>query len=207
MPVCDFSYKQLLHDSVHPMINVVVHIRILTISLNISATLDPGPDQSLIMRPKHIKVMHFNTQSMASAFDELLLTIEQYPFDVISMSETWLKDNPLLLNHVTIPDYNCEFRSRDSIRGGGVGAYIKETLTFKHRSDIEAKEPDLEHLWLEFPGRNKHSKLLLGTMYRSEKNADLSRMATATWDGLMIVAGDINIDLLGPNKPITSSQY
>ena len=189
------------------MINVVVHIRILTISLNISATLDPGPDQSLIMRPKHIKVMHFNTQSMASAFDELLLTIEQYPFDVISMSETWLKDNPLLLNHVTIPGYNCEFRSRDSIRGGGVGAYIKETLTFKRRSDIEAKEPDLEHLWLEFPGRNKHSKLLLGTMYRSEKNADLSRMATATWDGLMIVAGDFNIDLLGPNKPITSSQY
>ena len=64
---------------------------------NISATLDPGPDehlQSLIMRPKHLKVMHLNTQSMVSAFDELLLTIRQYPFDVISMSETWLKENP-----------------------------------------------------------------------------------------------------------------
>ena len=116
---------------------------------NISATLDPGPDehlQSLIMRPKHLKVMHLNTQSMASAFDELLLTIKQYPFDVISMSETWLKDNPLLLNHVNIPGYNCEFRSRNSIRGGGVGAYIKETLTYKRRSDIEAKELDLTQL-------------------------------------------------------------
>ena len=54
---------------------------------NISATLDPGPDkhlQSLIMRPKHLKVMHLNTQSMVSAFDELLLTIKQYPFDVIA---------------------------------------------------------------------------------------------------------------------------
>ena len=102
---------------------------------NISATLDAGPDehlQSLIMRPKHLKVMHFNTQSMVSAFDELLLTIKQYLFDVTSMSETWLKDNLLLLNH--------EFRSRNSIRGGGVGAYINETLTFKRRSDIEAKE-------------------------------------------------------------------
>ena len=59
---------------------------------NISATLDPGPDehlQFLIMRPKHLKVMHLNAQSMVSAFDELLLTIKQYPFDVISMSETW----------------------------------------------------------------------------------------------------------------------
>ena len=116
---------------------------------NISATLDPGPDeylQSLIMRPKHLKVMHLNTQSMVSAFGELLLTIKQYPFNVISMSETWPKDNPLLLNHVTIPGYNCEFRSRNSIRGGGVGAYIKETLTYKRKSDIEAKELDLEHL-------------------------------------------------------------
>ena len=49
---------------------------------NISATLDPGPDehlQSLIMRPKHLKVMNLNTQSMVSAFDELILTIKQYP--------------------------------------------------------------------------------------------------------------------------------
>ena len=29
---------------------------------------------------------------------------------------------------------------------------------------------------------------------------------TATWDGLIDVTGDINVDLLGPNKPITS-QY
>ena len=58
---------------------------------NISVTLDPGPDeylQSLIMRPKHLKVMHLNTQSMVSAFGELLLTLKQYPFNVISLSET-----------------------------------------------------------------------------------------------------------------------
>ena len=186
---------------------------------NISATLDPGPDehlQSLIMRPKHLKVMHLNTKSMVSAFDELLLKIKQYPFDVISMSETWLKENPLLLKHVTILGYNCEFRSRNSIRGGGVGAYIKETLTYKRKSDIEAKELDLEHLWLELPGRNKNSKLLLGTMYRSERMLNSTKWLerfknllghlTATWDGPIVVKGDINIDLLRPNKPITS-QY
>ena len=100
--------------------------------------------------------MHLNTKSMVSAFDELLLKIKQYPFDVISMSETWLKENPLLLKHVTILGYNCEFRSRNSIRGGGVGAYIKETPTYKRSSDIEAKELDLEHLWLEFPGRGMY---------------------------------------------------
>ena len=106
--------------------------------------------------------------------------------------------------------------SINSIRGGGVGAYIKETLPYKRRIDIEAKELDLEHLWLEFPGRNKHSKLLLGTMYRSERMLtstewlerfeNLLGYLTATWDGLIVVTGDINIDLLRPNKPITG-QY
>ncbi len=75
---------------------------------------------SLTTRPKHLKLMHLNTQSMVSTFDELVLTMKQYPFDVICMSETWLKDNPLLLQHVNIPGYSSEFRNRDSIKGGGV---------------------------------------------------------------------------------------
>ena len=51
-------------------------------------------------------------------------------------------------------------------------------------------------------------------MYRSERmltSAEwlehferLRGYLTATWDGLIIVIGDINVDLLRPNKPITS---
>ena len=52
---------------------------------------------------KQLKIMHINTQSMVSTFDSLLLTLKQYPFDVVCMSETWLKNNQLLLQHVTIP--------------------------------------------------------------------------------------------------------
>ena len=53
-------------------------------------------------------------------------------------------------------------------------------------------------------------------MYRSERMLtstewlerfeNLLGYLTATWDGLIVVTGDINIDLLRPNKPITS-QY
>jgi hypothetical protein len=31
---------------------------------------------------------------MVSSFDELVLLIKEYPYDVITMSETWLKNNP-----------------------------------------------------------------------------------------------------------------
>ena len=53
-------------------------------------------------------------------------------------------------------------------------------------------------------------------MYRSERMLtsaewlehfeSLHGYLTATWDGLIVVIGDINVDLLRPNKPITS-QY
>ena len=34
------------------------------------------------------------------------------------------------------------------IRGGGVGAYIRESSKYKCREDIEELQPDFEHLWL-----------------------------------------------------------
>ena len=60
--------------------------------------------EGLNNRDKQMKIMHINMQSMISTFDGLLMTLRQYPFDVISMSETWLKSNPLLLQHVNILD-------------------------------------------------------------------------------------------------------
>ena len=54
------------------------------------------------------------------------------------------------------------FRNRDIIRGGGVGIYLRDNIKFKRRKDIEKLQPDMENIWLEIPGRNKNSKLLLG---------------------------------------------
>ncbi len=160
--------------------------------------------------------MHLNTQSMTSTFDELLLVIRTYGFDVVTLSETWLKDNPQLLRHVSIPGYGQEFRNREQIKGGGVGAYIKESVKYKRRKDIESKYPDLEHLWLEIQGRNKHSHLLLGTIYRSTRILDtqqwlaqmenLLSQLTTSWDGLLILTGDININLLKSDAHLTK-QY
>ena len=88
--------------------------------------------------------------------------------DVITLSETWFKNNPALLEYVSVRGYSAVFRNRDSIKGGGVGAYIHESIQFKRRCDIENLHPDLEYLWLELPGRNKHRKAFIGIMYRQE---------------------------------------
>ena len=110
--------------------------------------------------------MHLNAQSLLSSLDELILTMEKYPSDVITMTETWLAQR---LQYATVPGYSPEFRHRNNLRDCGVGAYIRDSLEYKRRKYVENMEPDLEHLWIEFPSRNKYSKLLLGAVYRSEK--------------------------------------
>ena len=53
--------------------------------------------------------------------------------------------------------------------GGGVGFYIKDTIKLKRRKGIENLMPDLEHLWVELPGKNRNSRLFVSAIYRSEK--------------------------------------
>ena len=62
---------------------------------------------------------------------------------------------------LSIDRYATEFRHRVATKGVGVGAYMKENVAYRRRFDIKKTQPDLEHLWLELPRRNKHSKLLL----------------------------------------------
>ena len=89
-----------------------------------------------------------------------------------------------------------------------MGAYIKESVQFKRKTDIEDLEPEFKNLWLEFPRKNKSSKLLIGTIYRSERMLDtkvwldkldnLLSTVMANWDGVLLVTGDMNI-CLNPN--------
>ena len=165
----------------------------------------------------HLKIIHINKQSrMPSTFDSLLLTnFNHYSFDIITMSETWLKQNDLLLQHVTIPGYVHAFNHRDKKKGGGVGVYLKENIQFRRQSDIEKRYPKMEHLWLEIMGCNKHSKLLLGSVYRSdsvmvysdwlESFEFLPSDVSATWDGMLMITGDMNVDLLRSNKSSTQN--
>ena len=90
--------------------------------------------EALKQNSKQLTVMHINTQSMISTFDDLLLAVDRYKFDVITMRETSLKENHLLLQYVTIPGYTHAFNNRHKKRGGGVGVYIKDSIKFKRRS-------------------------------------------------------------------------
>ena len=64
-------------------------------------------------KSSQLKLMHLNTQSMLSTFNEFALIVNKYPLDLITLSETWMKDNKDLLEYVSFPGFSREFRNRD----------------------------------------------------------------------------------------------
>ena len=58
----------------------------------------------------NLKILPINIQSLTSSFDEFLLQQTKYNFDIVAMSETWLKNNDLLIKHVTIPGYDMLYK-------------------------------------------------------------------------------------------------
>ena len=156
-------------------------------------------------------IAHLNTQSMVSTFDEFMLFVNKYNFDVITLTETWLKDNPYLLDYVKIEGYTMYYHNRNNKRGGGVGIYIKNNIKHKVRTDIVNLNPAIEHLWVEVDGKNKHSKLLLCVAYQPNfthqdkadwlENFDkIIGTATLDWNGNVVITGDFNIDLLSDSQ-------
>ena len=71
----------------------------------------------------------------------------------------------------------------------------------------------MEHLWLEILSRNKYSKSLVGVIYNSERILNPSSWLdslksllghlTVSWDGMLILTGDVNIDILSPLHYLT----
>ncbi|PFX24876.1 hypothetical protein AWC38_SpisGene10518 [Stylophora pistillata] len=120
-----------------------------------------------------------------------------YPPDIVALSETWLRDQPQLLNYVFISGFVTELQNREGIRGG----------------DIEKAHPELEHLWIEVPGRNKYSRAPVGVIYNSKPMLspsdwlnsleNLLGYLTVCWDGMLMLTGDINIDMLRPSDHLT----
>ena len=161
-------------------------------------------------------IAHLNTQSITSTFAEFEMMLSTYRFDIITLSETWLKDNKMLLDHVKISGYRFEYLNRQIKRGGGVGCYIKEHFEYKVRDDIYRKETTIEHLWLEIKAKAKGNSYLLGIFYQPssvdadkiawiEKLDTLLSQVTTNWHGPIILTGDTNINVKKESN--TSGKY
>ena len=170
-------------------------------------------NSDIINSNKTISIAHLNTQAICSTFDEFTCMLNTQKFDIMTLSETWLKNNPHLLDYVKTDGYEVKFRNREHTEGGGVALYIRSNIKYKLRNNIANTNTDIEHLCLEVTLRNKNSNLLLGIFYQPnfdnlaksiwfDKFNDILSYACSRRSNSIVICGDMNFDLSKPDESI-----
>ena len=140
--ICYWRYlKELLFFNTENLSEETISITDETMQKNVHY-------EALETNRNHLSITHLNTKSMSSTFDEFQLMLYHHPFDIITLSETWLWSDKNLLQYIQIPEYNFCYKNWDERRGGGVGMYIKDTIKYKERQDLNKLDETIEHIWI-----------------------------------------------------------
>ena len=107
----------------------------------------------------NLSFVHYNVQSIFSKLE--ILQAELSEFDILAFTETWLSPsidtNELLLHSFNTP----ERKDRTGDNHGGVIIYVKDSLYYKRREDLEPR--NIESILLELTNNRKH--VLFGLFY------------------------------------------
>lgn len=141
--------------------------------------------------------LHLNARSIrnkAEQINEMCASID-LKFDVLLVSETWLSKNerPLQLN-----DYTCHSVTRESGRGGGVAAYVRQRLWHELIPEYTLVDQNVECLAVRF------KSVTIAVMYRppcgskAQFFAFLENMlhTFSNTRNSIVLMGDMNINML-----------
>ena len=105
-------------------------------------------------------IFHLNIQSITPKMG--IIKSEADAYDVLIFIESWLKPD-ISDTTIHIENFSQPFRNdRRNRLGGGVLAYVRETITCKRLHDLEINA--LEAVWLELSVKSK--KVLVAGIYR-----------------------------------------
>ena len=112
---------------------------------------------------------HLNIASLTLHKEELdtILSMLDYEFDVIGITETKLMKNKIPKRNVNMNVYN-KFDTPTETEKGGVILYVNKKLTCKPRNDLDAllyKTGELESVFVEI-NNTKNMNIICGTIYR-----------------------------------------
>ena len=116
---------------------------------------------SLQLSSSDFSILHTNIRSLSLHHDELvsLSAHTKLNLDMIGVSEIWhSNDNPISSN-VDIPGYTF-FTTKSVTQNGGVGLYIRDSLTYNPRIDLDSCTDDFEAVWVEIENKNDKNFLI-----------------------------------------------
>lgn len=107
---------------------------------------------------KLLKIACLNVRSLTAHFVEFKNALQLHDYDIIGITETWLTGS-ISDDFINIPNYNFVRADRHG-RGGGVGVYLKNNISFKKLSHSGI----IEQLWLQISVNNQ--KVGIGVVYK-----------------------------------------
>ena len=107
-------------------------------------------------KSNHLFMVHFNVRSLQKNIDKLshyLTDLNRKP-DVVAVSETKLKEN-MIYSNIELDGY--QFIHRNSYTSaGGVGIYVKSSISHNLKPTINIDLPLVENLWIEIEINKKN---------------------------------------------------
>ena len=92
-----------------------------------------------------------------------ILSAELSDFDILAFAETWLRPN-IQTTDLAIPNFKPPERNdrTEHRQGGGDMIYVKDSLYYKRRQDLESRNVECISIEIQF----NHTRVLLGFFYR-----------------------------------------
>ena len=81
---------------------------------------------------KNLNVLYFNARSIANKVDDLSATLKQNKYDMVFITETWLKVEHLSSSILNSTDYVMFRCDRTKSGGGGTAIIVKKTPRLKN---------------------------------------------------------------------------
>ena len=154
-------------------------------------------------------LLHLNMRSLQKNFDNLYHFLSTFPTkpDVICISETKIKDKPLL--NISIPGYTF---LHSSTNAGGVGIYIIDTLQYEEIT-LQTEFFGCENLWVRIKATVSSIHYIIGTIYRhpTSNMKDFSDYLNNSISELndtksyYFIIGDININTSSQSNNIVTN--
>ena len=173
--------------------------------------------QQKSISPDNFSVIHLNIHSAQNKMCEFELYLKSLHvnFSIIAITETWFNDS----NHdlYGLNGYQMVDDYRQSRRGGGVALYIRNSVVYKLRNDLDVFNENMECKFVEIDKCNfetsKH--IVVGVVYRPP-NTDLDifnshmgdiRSKISKENKECHLSGDWNINLLNANSHTPTSEF
>ena len=159
--------------------------------------------------PSSFGLFHVNIASLNKHIDDLklILSLLNYKFDIIGISEHKIFKDTLPSNNIKIPGYNEFIFVPTETSHGGTGFFIKIIyIDFISRKDLQINCPsNLETIFIEvqFP---KRKNIIVGCVYRHpQSNISIHDFTNLYFDPILqknslenkqcIIMGDFNVHL------------